>query len=62
MSWNDSSDNKPSQAYWDKRNASIERQVAVKAVAQLFQGDFKNTTEEDITKVFRLFVKLIRDG
>ena len=48
------------KAYWDKRNASIERQVAVKCVASMYQG--RDMTEEQLVKAFRVFIRLIREG
>jgi len=56
---------KPSQEYWDKRNDSIERQVAAKCVAQVFEGaGYKWATdgvqEKDFVVCFNIFLKLIR--
>lgn len=47
------------------KNASIERQVAAKCVAQMFEGTgYKYSTdgisENDIVSCFNLFLKLIR--
>ncbi len=47
-----------SREYWAKRNQSIERQVAVKCVATLFQG--KDVNEEQFVKAFNIFLALIR--
>lgn len=40
------------------RQASIERQVAAKCVAQVYNG--RTGTEDGITRDFNLFLKLIR--
>jgi hypothetical protein len=54
-------ENKPDRMYWDRRNQSIERQVAVKAVAQVMTGINPNDLrQEDITRLFNIFIKLIR--
>ncbi len=58
MTYEPDSQYKPSQAYWDKRNESIERQVACKCVAQVYTG--RSAPEEEIVKAFNLFIKLIR--
>lgn len=56
---------KPDNAYWEKRNQSIERQTACKCVAQVFEGcghkmANEGLTEQDFVKAFNLFMKLIR--
>lgn len=52
---------KPERMYWERLNQSIERQVAVKAVAQvLTEINPNDLRQEDITRLFNLFIKLIR--
>ena len=51
--------------YWQRRNESIERQVAAKCVAQIFEGTgykyaSEGVTEHDFVKCFNIFLKLIR--